>query len=175
MVHVSPKLAVLYIYIVYIYVCVCAPRGCQISFDPISKILISYPILSIKDPQKTFFWLINNVKFLLHRVFPYVFQAIFGMDLLHSTLPNGSRAFRLSCDTRWQPLDAPPPELPTGPWRAQEPKPKRRRRGRSDEATERAQKGRCQRVFSAVKMGAILLSLSLSVIWVTDKISGRLK
>lgn len=53
--------------------------------------------------------------------------AIFGMDLLHSTLPNGSGAFRLSCDTRWQPLDAPPPEVATGPWRAQEPRPKRRR------------------------------------------------
>eukprot|EP00435_Cladocopium_sp_Y103_P003143 s1091_g1.t1 len=54
--------------------------------------------------------------------------AIFGMDLLHSTLPNGSSAFRLSCDTRWQPLDAPPPEVHTGPWRSQEqPKPKRRR------------------------------------------------
>ena len=41
------------------------------------------------------------------------------MDLLHSTLPNGLQAFRLSCDTRWQPLDeAPPQGVQTGPWRA---------------------------------------------------------
>ena len=47
------------------------------------------------------------------------FEAIFGMDLLHSTLPNGLQAFRLSCDTRWQPLDeAPPQGVQTGPWRA---------------------------------------------------------
>jgi len=41
------------------------------------------------------------------------------MDLLHSTLPNGRQAFRLSCDTRWQPLDEEPPQgVQTGPWRA---------------------------------------------------------
>ena len=33
-------------------------------------------------------------------------QAIFGMDLLHTTLPNGTQSFRLSCDTRWQPVEA---------------------------------------------------------------------
>ena len=33
-------------------------------------------------------------------------KAIFGMDLLHTTLPNGTRSFRISCDTRWQPLEA---------------------------------------------------------------------
>ncbi|CAE7329429.1 unnamed protein product [Symbiodinium natans] len=45
-------------------------------------------------------------------------QAIFGMDLLHTTLPNGTRSFRISCDTRWQPLEDPPPEgVVTGPWR----------------------------------------------------------
>lgn len=146
--------------------CVCArahPPNVRYHLIPFQKFQSHIPFSQSKILKNYFFWLIKNVKFLLHPVFPYVFQAIFGMDLLHSTLPNGSRAFRLSCDTRWQPLDAPPPELPTGPWRAQEPKPKRRRRGRSDEATERAQKGRCQRVFSAVKMGAILLSLSLSI------------
>lgn len=36
--------------------------------------------------------------------------AIFGMDLLHTTVPNGTQSFRLSCDTRWQPLEDPPPE-----------------------------------------------------------------
>ncbi|CAK9008466.1 unnamed protein product [Durusdinium trenchii] len=46
-------------------------------------------------------------------------QAVFGMDLLHTTLPNGQNSFRLSCDTRWQPLDAPPPPpgVITGPWK----------------------------------------------------------
>ena len=34
-------------------------------------------------------------------------EAIFGMDLLHTTVPNGTQSFRLSCDTRWQPLEAP--------------------------------------------------------------------
>ncbi|CAK9007202.1 unnamed protein product [Durusdinium trenchii] len=45
--------------------------------------------------------------------------AVFGMDLLHTTLPNGQNSFRLSCDTRWQPLDAPPPPpgVITGPWK----------------------------------------------------------
>ena len=44
------------LYTVYVCVCARAPPECQISFDPISKIPISYPILSIKDPQKLFFW-----------------------------------------------------------------------------------------------------------------------
>lgn len=49
------------------------------------------------------------------------FEAVFGMDLLHTTLPNGRKAFRLSCDTRWQPLDGDPPQgVNTGPWKAEE-------------------------------------------------------
>ncbi|CAE7592366.1 unnamed protein product [Symbiodinium sp. CCMP2592] len=50
--------------------------------------------------------------------------AIFGMDLLHSTVPNGTQSFRLSCDTRWQPLEDPPPEgVVVGPWRCQPERP----------------------------------------------------
>eukprot|EP00928_Gymnodinium_smaydae_P064664 TRINITY_DN47949_c0_g1_i1.p1 TRINITY_DN47949_c0_g1~~TRINITY_DN47949_c0_g1_i1.p1 ORF type:complete len:338 (-),score=25.56 TRINITY_DN47949_c0_g1_i1:17-1030(-) len=45
--------------------------------------------------------------------------AIFGMDLLHTTVPNDSKSFRLSCDTRWQPVGAPMPEVAVGPWRQQ--------------------------------------------------------
>ncbi|CAK0866091.1 unnamed protein product [Prorocentrum cordatum] len=44
--------------------------------------------------------------------------AVFGMDLLHTTVPNTTRSFRLSCDTRWQPAAAPPPAgVTVGPWR----------------------------------------------------------
>mmetsp|Transcript_28845 Transcript_28845/g.52705 ORF Transcript_28845/g.52705 Transcript_28845/m.52705 type:complete len:359 (+) Transcript_28845:56-1132(+) len=43
--------------------------------------------------------------------------AVFGMDLLHTTVPNQTHSFRLSCDTRWQPLGAPPGDVPVGPWR----------------------------------------------------------
>ncbi|CAE8718482.1 unnamed protein product [Polarella glacialis] len=44
--------------------------------------------------------------------------AVFGMDLLHTTVPNGTDSFRISCDTRWQPLGDPPPaEVVVGPWR----------------------------------------------------------
>lgn len=45
--------------------------------------------------------------------------AVFAMDLLHTTVPNGTKSFRLSCDTRWQPADDPPGEVPVGPWRGQ--------------------------------------------------------
>jgi len=31
--------------------------------------------------------------------------AIFGLDLLHQTIPNKSEEFRITCDTRWQPLN----------------------------------------------------------------------
>jgi len=44
--------------------------------------------------------------------------AIFGMDLLHSTVPNVSGTFRLSCDTRWQPKSDPPGDVNVGPWRS---------------------------------------------------------
>jgi len=44
--------------------------------------------------------------------------AFFGMDLLHTTVPNGSGSFRLSCDTRWQSADIPTHAGPNvGPWR----------------------------------------------------------
>lgn len=43
--------------------------------------------------------------------------AVFGMDLLHTTVPNQTHSFRLSCDTRWQPLGAPAGDVPVGPWR----------------------------------------------------------
>merc|ERR1712098_795581 len=42
--------------------------------------------------------------------------ALFGMDLLHTTIPNETQSFRISCDTRWQPLNAPPCEVRVGRW-----------------------------------------------------------
>jgi len=42
--------------------------------------------------------------------------AVFGMDLLHSTVPNDSQNFRLSCDTRWQPVGSPAGSVHVGPW-----------------------------------------------------------
>eukprot|EP00927_Polykrikos_kofoidii_P063591 TRINITY_DN58439_c0_g1_i1.p1 TRINITY_DN58439_c0_g1~~TRINITY_DN58439_c0_g1_i1.p1 ORF type:complete len:343 (+),score=35.25 TRINITY_DN58439_c0_g1_i1:116-1144(+) len=43
--------------------------------------------------------------------------AVFGMDMLHTTIPNETTCFRLSCDTRWQPADSPVGDV--GPWRKQ--------------------------------------------------------
>merc|ERR1712194_644102 len=42
--------------------------------------------------------------------------AIFGMDLLHTTIPNETTCFRLSCDTRWQPRDASLGDMNVGSW-----------------------------------------------------------
>ncbi len=91
-------------------------------------------------------------------------EAIFGMDLLHSTLPNGRQAFRLSCDTRWQPLDEEPPQgVQTGPWRARQqglPEGRRSRKGRMNQKMDDQICGKIA-MFLTLGMGTGAVSLGV--------------